>query len=412
MNPPQINDRERQSREQRTTRMRTQTTLTLTRGVMLFGLFLAAACGRVVGAECIDGHELCGEICCPTVLCTNDVCLDGDGGSPDADLGRIDGGETDAATDGSLPRLDGFVSDMGDPECDIGTSQCGDECVNVDFDEDNCGACGVECDPGELCAFGVCEETCEPPLIDCGGSCVDPSSDPQNCGGCGNVCASAICRPAGCLEASASDVMLVGHAFAESSIAAATLAGNGALLRLEEPVRIAVYEGSASTSNQDRILDAIDTIADEAGRTYEIVPSSALQVPTRLQRADTFLVMPQEEATDDELRALGNIWRTALGSFVARGGAILVFDGSGDHSGTWQILTAASLLDVAGRVDVDPDVVCETVTPTDALANEVPVSYSAPEGTVAFTGVSEGEVVTAPVDGGELPVAIHRFVGL
>ena len=71
---------------------------------------------------------------------------------------------------------------------------------------------------------------------------------------------------------------------------------------------------------------------------------------------------------------------------------------------------AASLLEVEGRVAVDPDVVCDTVTPTDALANEVPLSYSAPEGTVAFTGVSEGEVVTAPVDGDDLPVAIHRFV--
>lgn len=380
-------------------------------------LLLAGACGRVVGAECIDGYELCEDVCCPTGMCSpNGVCLAGDGGPGDG--GDLDGGES---FDGDTPRdgdivIDGFVDgftdpDMGPPGCPLGTSQCGDECVDLDFDENNCGDCGVECPAGEFCALGECVGTCDPPLIDCGGVCVDPTSDPTNCGACGNVCESAICRPGGCLSASASDVMLVGHDFDEDSIAATTLTGNGALLRLEEPVRIAVYEGTVSADNRARIIDAIDTIANEAGRSYVLVPATERQVATRLRRADTFLVMPQENATDESLRASGQMWAAALATFIERGGAILVLDGSGEHSGTWQILDEARLLDVDGRVAVEEDAVCTTVTPTDSLANEVPINYAAPRDTVAFTGVTEGEVVTAPVEGlGDLPVAVHRFI--
>ena len=386
----------------------------------LSSIALLVGCGRVVGAECIEGYDLCGEVCCPSGACSPDgLCTAtdagplGDGG-PFGDGGPSldDGGQDmDAGErpDGSLP--DGFLPDMGQPGCDIGTSECADECVNLDFDNQNCGACGVECAPDELCAFGTCEGTCDAPLVECDGVCVDPSSDPFNCGACGNVCASAICRPTGCTDTAASDVILIGHSFDESSIAASIVVGNGALLRLEDPVRIVVYDGTVSTPNRNRIIGAIDTIATEAGRAYELVPASAAQVPTRLQRADTFLVMPQQGATTDaQLRALGRDWALAMSSFLEQGGAIVVLDGSGDHAGTWQILAESNLLAADGRVEVPEDTVLNNIVPTDALANEVPLSYAAPRGTVAFTGVLDGEVVTTAIEGEELPVAVHRFL--
>jgi len=402
--------------------MKAPTPMTQLKTILAFAALAMTACGRVVGAECIDGYELCGESCCPDGMCSSSgLCLADDGGTP------VDGGDVDDADvplDGDRPTdagvrdgdtLDGqvvdasFPGDMGSSGCPIGTSRCDDECVNLDTDRENCGACGNDCADDELCQLGVCQETCDDPLILCDGVCVDPDSDPANCNSCGNVCPTGICRPTGCAEADASDVILIGHDYTATSIAQDRLVANGALLRLEEPVRIVMYEGSADASSRASVLAAIADIADEASREYVIIEADAAQVPTRLQRADTFLVLPQHgsETTDSELRSLGREWSTALASFIERGGAIVILDGGGSHSGTWQIAATSSLLDVDGRMSVPMDTVLTTIEPTDAIANEVPVNYAASTRTVAFTGTTEGEVVEEP--GGE-PVAVHRFI--
>lgn len=393
--------------------------------LLSFAALALAGCGQVVGGECIDGYELCGESCCPDGMCsTNGLCLAEDGGAPD---GRVDGGEVadaDPPRDGEIRRdgdvLDGgpadgdvidaaFPADMGDLVCPIGTSRCDERCVNLDTDPENCGSCGNGCADDELCQLGICQDTCDDPAILCDGVCIDPDSDPANCDGCGNVCPTGICRPTGCAETDASDVILIGHDYTDSSIAQDRLVANGALLRLEEPVRIVMYEGSASASSRASVIAAIDDIADEASREYVIIDADAAQVPTRLQRADTFLVLPQNGSgtTDAELRSLGRSWSSALASFLERGGAIVILDGGGSHAGTWQIAASSSLLDVDGRMSVSIDTALSTVEPTDAIANEMPLSYAAKERTVAFTGTTDGTVVEEP--GGE-PVAVHRFI--
>src|SRR5262245_45601527 len=68
-------------------------------------------------------------------------------------------------------------------------TECGNACVDLDFDRANCGACGVQCAASETCVEGLCEE-CEAGtgMRVCGNSCVILQSDPFNCGACGNVC--------------------------------------------------------------------------------------------------------------------------------------------------------------------------------------------------------------------------------
>jgi hypothetical protein len=139
-------------------------------------------------------------------------------------------------------------------DCRDGLTQCGRSCVDLDSDEQNCGACNSPCIAGVECAGGICGgtagsggssgeggaagaagtsgaggvgpclppfntadrcgscetscsgetplcslwgdefrcvATCPPPFAVCGGSCVDLGGDPQHCGECGTTCPAA-----------------------------------------------------------------------------------------------------------------------------------------------------------------------------------------------------------------------------
>lgn len=70
---------------------------------------------------------------------------------------------------------------------DCNSDKCGDGCeTNTQDDSKNCGACGHECAPEQICVSGKC--ICDPGTTRCGSTCTDLQSDPDNCGACGNVC--------------------------------------------------------------------------------------------------------------------------------------------------------------------------------------------------------------------------------
>lgn len=76
--------------------------------------------------------------------------------------------------------------------CPAGKTACGGACVDLQSDAANCGSCGTACDlanTGKVCDLGVCTADCTLPRERCGATCVDISQDPLNCGKCGNVCA-------------------------------------------------------------------------------------------------------------------------------------------------------------------------------------------------------------------------------
>ena len=58
--------------------------------------------------------------------------------------------------------------------CFNGSVICNETCVSIDFDDFNCGDCGITCQSGLNC---------------CSGGCIDLSSNFSNCGSCGNGCA-------------------------------------------------------------------------------------------------------------------------------------------------------------------------------------------------------------------------------
>ncbi len=88
--------------------------------------------------------------------------------------------------------------------CPAGLTRCGERCVDLAGNPDNCGACGTVCgdDVGpdrSSCVMGVC--ACSSNQITCNGACVDPSSDRWNCGGCsatGPSGAAGLCEGQGC----------------------------------------------------------------------------------------------------------------------------------------------------------------------------------------------------------------------
>ena len=101
--------------------------------------------------------------------------------------------------------------------CETGEELCGDTCVDLMTDMENCGACGAICESGLVevaCVAGVCVRVnCPLPIptscsddltIPLEERCVDLTSDPDNCGECGNVCESGACVDSTCTPADGS----------------------------------------------------------------------------------------------------------------------------------------------------------------------------------------------------------------
>lgn len=80
--------------------------------------------------------------------------------------------------------------------CSSGKTQCGSKCVSLSSDDYNCGKCGNDCTAllppsggsPYSCQASKCKTSCPSGKTQCGDQCVDTQSDNLNCGSCGHVC--------------------------------------------------------------------------------------------------------------------------------------------------------------------------------------------------------------------------------
>ena len=86
-------------------------------------------------------------------------------------------------------------------ECVSGTVRCGDTCVAIQTDSNNCGSCGAACSGGNVCVAGAC--VCPVGQGVCSGICTAVATDPNNCGACGLRCGTGqACNQGVCQDCS------------------------------------------------------------------------------------------------------------------------------------------------------------------------------------------------------------------
>lgn len=144
-----------------------------------------------------------------------------DGGSTEDASGTAE--DTDPASDSNTPQEcdDEVVNFAGDAEncgdcgivcdpnfgvcqngvcgCTQGLTACGTEnrCEDLEADPNHCGECGVQCDTGQICRDGEC--VCRDEFTDCDGICRDTRREPQHCGSCDNSCGTGNCLQSECV---------------------------------------------------------------------------------------------------------------------------------------------------------------------------------------------------------------------
>jgi hypothetical protein len=127
--------------------------------------------------------------------------------SPNTDAeGPVDavGESTPAAEpDGGEAQKQGDATADG-PSCSPSDLECSGTCVAIDTD--NCGACGTKCsapDGGTPTCNEVnhaykCDIACSANLTHCGNACVSVQTDSNNCGRCGHGCLAGACVSGQC----------------------------------------------------------------------------------------------------------------------------------------------------------------------------------------------------------------------
>jgi len=104
----------------------------------------------------------------------------------------------------------------GSSVCGPGATLCGASCTVLDFDPNNCGACGTACAQGEVCSQGMCGSVCAGGTTNCNGVCVNTTNDPGNCGSCGSACAAGeVCSMGMCSSICGGNTKLCGTTCAD-----------------------------------------------------------------------------------------------------------------------------------------------------------------------------------------------------
>ncbi len=137
----------------------------------------AEHCGACNDAACVQGEECSsGDCLCESELYCDSLCMPL---SDDQNCGACD----NACPDGQYCSVDQCVCSG------FGLTACGDECFDLNNDEQHCGGCNATpCKNGESCLNGYCQCPAGETWCAEAGDCVNLSSDASHCGTCGIAC--------------------------------------------------------------------------------------------------------------------------------------------------------------------------------------------------------------------------------
>jgi hypothetical protein len=289
--------------------------------------------------------------------------------------------------------------------CALGQSECSGQCADTQVEHDHCGDCDTACGADQFCVHGVCDPDCDAPLKLCNHQCLDFEADPLNCGGCGIVCKSGICTDGKCADVIPGSLIVIGHDFASATPAMQIIAGNAVFLPQGAPVRVLVYRGSASGTEYNGVINAINA----NGKQWKQVNVTVDRVVPELAHGGTLVILPQDTTSDSALDSIGRSWALAIAQFLYRGGVVVLFEGASKaNSGTYHLLDAAGVFAAGSRESI-PVQKLTVKTPGFDIAVNAPTSYRSKGGSVHFLDISsDGTVVVE--DGAGKPVVIHRVI--
>jgi hypothetical protein len=406
----------------------------------LLVMALAPGCGNlnsIVDGTCATGYAECGGTCIdvrtapdhcgecdnrcePGLACVAGVCTVG-GDSRD---GSTDGAAGDGSTDGAS--TDGPSNDGTSDGAPIDGSTDGDPgaCAPPFNTPQNCGACGVVCQPPnsecvEDTAGFECAPPCTPPLVRCGSRCVDLDNDPFNCGRCGKFCPSNLCSGGVCQGATPGDIVVIGHDYsgAIAGTSQARVLTNSVFIPTSNALRVLSYEELSNPTAVARVKSIIQAAAGGRVVNYTVGGTSAiLEDPTLAAKFDVVLLYDQQSGNAATLAARGSAWAPHLSVFTKAGGVVVALDGSAGLGAMPALLVSAGLLDVAGHTPIAVGTRVGIVAPSDRVATSVASPYGSFARSVTFRSnePNSGNVTYVAVEVSDgtspAPVVVHKVV--
>jgi hypothetical protein len=222
----------------------------------------------------------------------------------------------------------------------------------------------------------------------------DTSSDPDNCGACGVVCASGICVDGMCQTGVFGQIIAIGHDYTHYHATMTRVLGNAVALGLHKNVRVARWNGTTADGAVAATTAALNSGMGQLGRAWHQVTLPSSPSATALNGADVLLVDPQI-GDGAALQAAAQPWATTFDGFLARGGVIVVLEGSAGVS--YRFAIGGGLYTVGAPVDASGSY-AYVVDGSDAVAQQVISPYLAETTSVTMPGAPSSVVATTGGD--------------